>query len=253
MSFKKTQGHFKGVVKLPAISFIAVSLCIGMLTVASNPTQVAGQPRPASRWVPRNNTNSPSTSTCTSDSASGWAAQERIVFLTGEIDATLAQTVIAELLYLDAQAPGKDIFMYINSGGGDVAAGLAIYDVMRSLRSNIVTVSMGEASSMAGVLLATGTKGKRFVLPNTRIMIHQPWNSLPESLSTTELQIAAKESLYSRTKLNQMLTELTGQPLKRIETDTERDYFMSAQEAKAYGLIDAVVNRVPSIQNPNGK
>jgi len=175
------------------------------------------------------------------------------VFLTGEIDATLAQSLIAELLYLDAQAPGKDIYLYINSDGGDVTAGLAIYDVMRSLRSNIVTVSMGEASSMASILLAGGTKGKRFVLPNTRIMIHQPWSYLPETVTASELQIAARESLNSKTKLNQMLAEMTGQPLKRIEADTERDYFMSAQEAKAYGLIDGIVNRLPSTQNPTGK
>lgn len=160
----------------------------------------------------------------------------------------MAENIIAQLLFLDAQAPGKDIYLYINSSGGDITAGLAMYDTMRSLRSNVVTVSLGEASSMASLLLAGGTKGKRFALPNSRIMIHQPLGGTWGQAS--EIAIAAKEILYLRSVLNRLLAESTGQPLKRIEVDSDRDFYLSAEQAKAYGIIDKVVSKLPSASRP---
>jgi ATP-dependent Clp protease, protease subunit len=177
-----------------------------------------------------------------------WLSGERIVFITGEIDAAMAESVIAQLLYLDSQAPGKDIYLYINSGGGSITAGLAIYDTMRALRSNVVTVSLGEASSMASLLLAGGTQGKRLALPNSRIMIHQPLGGT--SGQASEIAIEAKEILYLRSRLNQLLAESTGQPLKKIEGNTDRNLYMSADQAKAYGIIDKVVNKLPSASQP---
>lgn len=177
-----------------------------------------------------------------------WISSERIIFVTGEIAPEMAEHIISQLLYLDSQAPEKDIYLYINSVGGDITAGLAIYDTMRSLRSPVVTVSLGEASSMASFLLAGGTKGKRLALPNTRIMIHQPLGGIWGQAS--EVAIAAKEILYLRSVLNRLLAEFTGQPLKRIEVDTDRDFFMSAEEAKAYGIIDKVINKLPSSSHP---
>jgi ATP-dependent Clp protease, protease subunit len=179
----------------------------------------------------------------------GWLLKERIVFVSGEIAPELAETVTSRLLYLDSQAPSKDIYLYINSSGGDITAGLAIYDTLKSLRSNVVTVCMGEASSMASILLVGGTKGKRLALPNSRIMIHQP-SSYGVDGAASDVEIGAKEILYLRSLLNRLLSELTGQPLKRIEVDTDRDFFMSAQEAKAYGIVDRVVNQLPSASRP---
>jgi ATP-dependent Clp protease protease subunit len=173
-----------------------------------------------------------------------WLSQERIIFLSGKITPELAEGVVSQLLYLDAQAPGKDIYLYINSGGGEINAGLAIYDTMRALRSNVVTVCLGEASSMASLLLAGGTKGKRLALPNSRIMIHQPLYGVDGQAS--DLAIAAKEILYLKGLLNRLLAEFTGQPLKRIEIDTDRDFFMSVEQAKAYGLIDQVITKLPA-------
>lgn len=160
----------------------------------------------------------------------------------------MAEHIVSRLLYLDSQAPGKDIYLYINSSGGEIEAGLAIYDTMRSLRSNIVTVSLGEASSMASILLAGGTKGKRLALPNARIMIHQPFTGVQGLAS--DIAIEAKEILYLRGVLNRLLAESTGQPLKRIEVDTDRDFYLSAEQAKAYGLIDKVINKLPSASRP---
>lgn len=177
-----------------------------------------------------------------------WLKKERIVMLSGEIGPELAQAIIAQLLYLDAQAPGKDIYIYINSPGGEIASGMAIYDTMQALRSPIVTVTLGEASSMASVLLAGGTKGKRFALPNARIMIHQPLSGVQGQAS--DIAIEAKEVLYLKGSLNQLLANLSGQPLKRVELDTDRDFYMSAQEAKAYGLVDQVLNHLPSALRP---
>jgi ATP-dependent Clp protease protease subunit len=177
-----------------------------------------------------------------------WFDQERVIFLTGEINPELAELVISRLLYLDRKAPGKAIYLYINSPGGDVTAGLAIYDAIRSLQSDIVTVGLGEASSMASILLASGTKGKRVASPHTRIMIHQPWSGVIGQAS--DIAIRAKEILYLRSVLNGLLSQLTGQPLKRIEVDTDRDFYMSAQEAKAYGIVDQTINQLPSATRP---
>ena len=192
------------------------------------------------------------TETVTSESGERidqWLLKERIVIINQEIDDDLAKTVIAQLLYLDLQKPGKDIYLYINSPGGEVSSGIAIYDTMRSLQSDVVTVSVGQSSSMASILLAGGKKGKRFALPNSRIMIHQPSNYNAGG-QATEVEIAAKEILYRKNQLNHWLADFTGQPLKRIETDTERDFYMSAQEALAYGIVDKVVNRLPSSSQP---
>ena len=178
-----------------------------------------------------------------------WFVQERIVFITGEIDFQLAEGVISQLLYLDAKAPGKDIYLYINSVGGEITAGMAIYDVMRSLRSNVVTVSIGESSSMGSFLLAAGTKGKRFALPSARIMIHQPWSGSGGG-QASDIAIAAKEIVYLKNLLNRLLAEFTGQSLQRITIDTDRDFFMSAAEAKAYGIVDQVISYPPSSSRP---
>jgi len=163
-----------------------------------------------------------------------WLLKERVVMISGEIQPEMAETVILHLLYLNAQAPDKEIYVYINSGGGDIRSGMAIYDVMRAIQSDVVTVSLGEASSMASILLAGGTKGKRLALPNARIMIHQPLTGRYGQAS--DVAIAAKEILYQRNTLNRLLADFTGQSLKRIELDTDRDFFMSAQEARSYAV-----------------
>ncbi|MFB2833221.1 ATP-dependent Clp protease proteolytic subunit [Aerosakkonemataceae cyanobacterium BLCC-F167] len=175
---------------------------------------------------------------------SQWLLNKRIIMITGEITSELAEKVVSQLIYLDAKAPGKDIYLYINSEGGDIQPGLAIYDTMRALKSDVVTVSLGSSSSMAAVLLASGTKGKRFAMSNSRIMIHQPRGGAGGQAS--DLAIRAKEILYLKSLLNSLLAELTGQPIKKIEVDTDRDFFMSAQEAKAYGMVDKVINQLPS-------
>ncbi|MEX0269464.1 ATP-dependent Clp protease proteolytic subunit [Leptolyngbyaceae cyanobacterium UHCC 1019] len=177
-----------------------------------------------------------------------WLSGARIIFITGEINAEMAESVIAQLLYLDSQAPEKDIYLYINSGGGSISAGLAMYDTMRSLRSNVVTVSLGEASSMASLLLAGGTKGKRLALTHSRMMIHQPLGGTWGQAS--EIAIEAKEILYLKSLLNRLLAESTGQSLKKIEEDTDRNLYLSAEQAKAYGLVDKVVNKLPSASQP---
>jgi len=163
---------------------------------------------------------------------------DRIVFLGEAIDDHVANTVVAQLLHLESDDPEKDISLYINSPGGVITAGLAIYDTMQFIKSDVSTICIGQAASMAAVLLAAGAKGKRYALPNSRVMIHQPSGGAQGQ--QTEIEIMAREILYIRERINQILAEHTGQPLERINDDTERDNFMSAEEAKEYGLVDEI-------------
>jgi ATP-dependent Clp protease, protease subunit len=173
--------------------------------------------------------------------------RERIVFLGSAIDDNVADSVVAQLLFLDAEDPEKDIQLYINSPGGGVYAGMAIYDTMQQIRPDVVTICYGLAASMGAFLLSGGTKGKRMSLPNSRIMIHQPLGGAQGQ--AVDIEIQAKEILYIKQKLNEYLASHTDQPFDRIAADTERDFFMSAQEAKNYGLIDQVITR-PGIYSP---
>ena len=166
--------------------------------------------------------------------------RERIVFLSGGIDDDTANLVIAQLLFLEAEDPKKDIFLYVNSPGGSVTAGLAILDTMNHVKPNVATVCVGMAASAAAVILAAGHKGKRFALPNAEVMIHQPWGGAQGQ--ATDIEITAKHIIATRDRLNKLLAKATGQPLSRIEKDVERDYFMTSDEAKKYGLIDKVYN-----------
>jgi ATP-dependent Clp protease protease subunit len=166
---------------------------------------------------------------------------DRIVFLGTEIDDDLANVMIAQLLYLDSEDPEKDIMMYINSPGGVVTAGLALYDTIQLLHCDVATFCVGQAASMGSFLLATGTKGKRFALPHARVMIHQPLAGFQGK--TTDIEIHAREILRARDTVNELYARHTGQPVERIQRDTERDTFMSPEEAKAYGLIDKIVVR----------
>jgi ATP-dependent Clp protease protease subunit len=163
---------------------------------------------------------------------------DRIVFLGEAIDDHVANTVVAQLLHLESSDPEKDISLYINSPGGVITAGLAIYDTMQFIKCDVSTICIGQAASMAAVLLASGTKGKRYALPNSRVMIHQPSGGVQGQ--QTEIEIAAREILYARERLNQILANHTGQPLDRVHDDTERDNFMAAEAAKEYGLVDEV-------------
>ena len=165
--------------------------------------------------------------------------KERIVFINGEINDTLSSLVIAQLLFLEAEDPDKDVNIYINSPGGVITAGLAIYDTMNYIKSDVVTICVGQAASMAAVLLAAGSKGKRMALPNARLMLHQPLGGTQGQAS--DIEIHAKEILYLRERLNQILSDASGQPLNKIQIDTERDFFMSAKDAKNYGLIDKII------------
>ena len=165
--------------------------------------------------------------------------------LSGPIDDNTANSVIAQLLFLDAQDPEKDIYIYINSPGGSVSAGLAIFDTMNFVKADVQTIAMGMAASMGSFLLAAGTKGKRFALPNAEIMIHQPLGGAQGQ--ATEIEIAARHILKTREKLNKILSEATGQPIEVIESDTDRDNFMTAEEAKEYGLIDEIVENSAKI------
>jgi ATP-dependent Clp protease protease subunit len=165
---------------------------------------------------------------------------DRIVFLGAPVDDTVANIIIAQLLFLQAEDPEKDIYLYINSPGGSVYAGLAIYDTLQYMSAPVNTMCMGMAASMAAVLLAAGTKGKRSALPNSRIMIHQP--SGGSQGTAADIEIAAKEILYARERLNQILAKHTGQTVEQIAIDVDRDRFLSPQEAKDYGLIDNVVS-----------
>ena len=165
--------------------------------------------------------------------------QERIIFLGQEVTDGLANRIVAYMLYLDSDDPNKPIYLYINSPGGSVTAGLAIYDTMQYIKADVITICLGLAASMGSFLLAAGTKGKRLALPNSRIMIHQPMGGTRGQ--ATDIEIEAKEILRVRSELNNMLAERTGQSLDKIEKDTDRDYYMSAEEAKEYGLIDQVI------------
>lgn len=167
--------------------------------------------------------------------------KDRIIFLGGGIDDGVADVVVAQLLFLESEDPEKDISIYINSPGGVVTAGMAIYDTMQYIKPDVSTICIGQAASMGAFLLAAGTKGKRYALPNSRIMIHQPLGGAQGQASDIEIQ--AQEILRMKDSLNNILAAHTGQPLKQIKKDTDRDFFMSAKEAKEYGLIDEVVQR----------
>ncbi len=175
--------------------------------------------------------------------------KERIVFLGTPIDDYVANLITAQLLFLDGEDPGKEIFMYVNSPGGVVTSGLAIYDTMQYIKSPISTICLGQAASMGAVLLCAGKKGKRFSLPNSRVMIHQPLGGTQGQ--ATDIEIHTKEILKMRENLNGIIAKHCSQPLERVKNDTERDYFMGAEEAKAYGLVDEIiVNRVTVTEKP---
>ena len=167
--------------------------------------------------------------------------KDRIVFIGAPIDDTLANVVIAQMLFLEAEDPDKDINIYINSPGGLVPAGLAIYDTMQFVKPDVATICVGLAASMGALLLAAGAKGKRAALPNSRILIHQPWGGVQGQVS--DIEIHTKEMVTNRGMLNKILAEHTGQPLEKIQKDTDRNYFMSVQEAKDYGLIDEIFEK----------
>ncbi|WP_308423727.1 ATP-dependent Clp endopeptidase proteolytic subunit ClpP [Calditerricola satsumensis] len=169
--------------------------------------------------------------------------KDRIIFLGTPIDDNVANIVVAQLLFLAAEDPEKDIYLYINSPGGSITAGMAIYDTMQYIKPDVSTICVGLAASMGAFLLAAGAKGKRFALPNSEVMIHQPLGGAYGQAS--DIAIQAKRILRMREKLNKILAERTGQPLERIEKDTDRDFFMSAEEAKAYGIIDDVIEHAP--------
>ena len=169
--------------------------------------------------------------------------RERVIFLVGPVNDHTANLIVAQLLFLESENPDKDISLYINSPGGSVSAGMAIFDTMNFIKPQVSTLCTGMAASMGAFLLAAGAKGKRFSLPNSKVMIHQPLGGTQGQ--ATEIEIAAREILKTRERLNQMLAEATGQPLSRIELDTERDYYLTAEEAKAYGLVDDVISKRP--------
>lgn len=169
--------------------------------------------------------------------------RERIVFLVGPVNDAVANLVVAQLLFLESENPDKEIFLYINSPGGSVSAGMSIYDTMQFIKPEVSTLCMGMAASMGAFLLAAGAKGKRLALPNSKIMIHQPLGGAQGQ--ATDIEIHAREILKTREQLNRILAERTGQSLEKIQADTERDYFMSASEAATYGLIDQVIEKRP--------
>jgi ATP-dependent Clp protease protease subunit len=164
---------------------------------------------------------------------------------------TIANTIIAQMLFLESEDPDKDINLYINSPGGSVTAGLAIFDTMQYIKPDVATICMGQTASMAALLLAAGTKGKRYALPHSRILIHQPLGGAQGQ--ATDIDIHAREILKIRDKLNVILSEHTGQPLKKISKDTDRDFFMSSEEAKEYGIIDRVITTRTMLENNNKK
>lgn len=167
--------------------------------------------------------------------------KDRIVFLGGEVNDVTANLVVAQLLFLEADDPDKDIYLYINSPGGSITAGMAIYDTMQYIKPDVSTICVGLAASMGAFLLAAGEKGKRFALPNSEIMIHQPLGGFQGQ--ATDIDIHAKRILRTKEKLNQILSERTGQPISKVEIDVERDYFMSGDESKEYGLVDEVITK----------
>jgi len=168
--------------------------------------------------------------------------KDRIIFLGSPINDAVANSIIAQMLFLTAEDPEKDINLYINSPGGSISAGMAIYDTMQYIKPDVSTICVGMAASMGAFLLAAGAKGKRYALPNSEVMIHQPLGGAQGQAS--DIEISAKRILRMRDTLNRILSERTGQPLERIERDTDRDYFMSAYDAKAYGLVDHVIEKV---------
>ncbi|MBQ1426137.1 MAG: ATP-dependent Clp endopeptidase proteolytic subunit ClpP [Succinivibrionaceae bacterium] len=167
--------------------------------------------------------------------------KERVIFVTGEVEDNMANLIVAQLLFLEAENSSKDIFLYINSPGGSVTAGLAIYDTMQFIKPDVQTICLGQACSMGSFLLAGGQKGKRFALPNSSIMIHQPLGGFRGQAS--DIQIHAREIQKTKDRLNSLLSFHTGKPLEQIQIDTDRDNFMNAQEAKEYGLIDEVITK----------
>ena len=169
--------------------------------------------------------------------------KDRIIFIGEPIDDTMANLIIAQLLFMEAEDPEKDVNVYIHSPGGMVTAGLAIYDTMQYIKPAIATICVGQAASMGSLLLAAGTKGKRYALPNARIMIHQPSGGFQGQ--ATDISIQAEEIIKIRKRLDEILAKHTGQPVDKVHSDSERDYFMSAEEAKAYGLVDEVIVRAP--------
>ncbi len=171
--------------------------------------------------------------------------RERIIFLGREVNDSLANQIIAIMLYLDSEDSGKPIYLYINSPGGSVTAGLAIFDTMQHIKSEVVTICVGLAASMGAFLLTAGSKGKRLALPHARIMIHQPLGGTQGRRQATDIEIEAREILRIKRQLNGIMAEKTGQSLEKIEKDTDRDYFMSPHEALAYGLIDKVIEETP--------
>jgi len=177
--------------------------------------------------------------------------KERIIFMGTPIDDNIASLVIAQLLFLEAEDPEKDIYIYINSPGGVVTSGLAIFDTMQYVQPDIVTTCIGQAASMGAVLLAAGTKGKRFALPNARIMIHQPMGGVQGQ--ATDIDIHAREILKIRERLNHILADQTGQSLEKIAKDTDRNFFMDAEESKNYGLIDEILSKRPLIKKGKKK
>lgn len=174
--------------------------------------------------------------------------KERVVFCVGPIDDYMANVIVAQLLFLESENPDKDINLYINSPGGVVTAGLAIYDTMQYIRCDVSTMCIGQAASAASLLLMAGAKGKRYALPNSRVMIHQPSGGAQGQ--ATDIEIQAREILYLRSRLNNIYVKHTGQAIEQIERDMERDRFMSGEEAKAYGLIDAVLDSRPAEAAP---
>ena len=173
--------------------------------------------------------------------------KDRIIFLGGEVEDNMANTIVAQMLFLEAEDPDKDIYLYINSPGGVVTAGMAIYDTMQYIKPDVATICIGQAASMGSLLLTAGAKGKRFALPNARIMIHQPLGGARGQ--STDVQIQAKELLRTRHMLNEILSVRTGKSMEQVENDTERDNFMSASEAVEYGLIDKVITRAKDSEN----
>lgn len=176
--------------------------------------------------------------------------KERIIFLTGPIEDQTANLIIAQLLFLESEDPKKDIHLYINSPGGSVSAGLAILDTMNHVKPDVATVCVGIAASAAAVILAAGQKGKRFALPNAEVMIHQPWGGAQGQ--ATDIEITAKHIIATRERLNRILSKATGQPLEKIEKDVDRDYFMMAEDAKKYGLVDAIFTQ-KGLANPTAR
>ena len=168
---------------------------------------------------------------------------DRIIFLGTPVDDQVANAIIAQLLHLDSEDPEQDINLYINSPGGSVTAGLAVYDTMRFINADVATTALGMAASISAVLLAAGTKGKRNVLPNTRVVIHQPWTQGGPGGQASDIEIHARELIRTKRRLNGILSEATGQSFEKIERDTDRDYIMGAQEAVEYGVADRVISR----------